>query len=139
MQSITAFFHLIPPMTLIPDQRYQPPFSSESVSTHQTHPKTPDQTHQNPIFCRFVKHVGQRSLRGSPWESANGGDASGDCWSRIGEQRGEEAADAVEALLVFPVAALDLAVVSGRVRADEFVTYAQGSGGGFKERMGIAR
>ena len=35
----------------------------------------------------------------------------------------------VEALLVFPVAAFYFAVVSGRIRADPFVPYAQVKGG----------
>ena len=43
----------------------------------------------------------------------------------------------VEALLILPVAALDLAVVPGRVGSDELVGYAQGGGGGFKERLGF--
>jgi hypothetical protein len=52
---------------------------------------------------------------------------------------GVEAVGAVEALLVLPVAALDLAVVPGRVGSDQLVAYAQGSGGGLKERPGFAR
>ena len=77
-------------------------------------------------------------LRGHPlWipPAVFGHEASGVVY-KVGE--GVEAVGAVEALLVFPVAALDFAVVSGRVGADQFVAYAQGSGGGFKERVGFA-
>ena len=40
-----------------------------------------------------------------------------------------EAMGTVEALLVFPVAAFCFAVVSGRIRADQFVPYAKVKGG----------
>ena len=76
-------------------------------------------------------------MEGTHREIVGAGLVSSELLTKVGE--GEEAADAVEALLVLPVATLDLAVMPGRVRADEFVTYVQGSGGGFKERMGIAR
>ena len=43
----------------------------------------------------------------------------------------------VKAFLVLPVAALHLAVVAGRVGADEFVPYAQFRSSGFKESWQI--
>ena len=47
--------------------------------------------------------------------------------TKVGERI--EAMGIVEALLVFPVTAFYFAVVSGRIRADQFVPYAQVEGG----------
>ena len=47
--------------------------------------------------------------------------------TKVGER--VEAMGIVEAFLVFPVAAFCFAVVSGRIRADPFVPYAQVKGG----------
>ena len=47
--------------------------------------------------------------------------------TKVGER--VEAMGIVEALLVFPVTAFYFAVVSGRIRADQFVPYAQVEGG----------
>ena len=51
--------------------------------------------------------------------------------SKVGER--EETVGIIEALLVFPMAALDLTIVSGRVRTNELVTDVEADGGGFKE------
>jgi len=80
-------------------------------------------------------------LGGTPAERAHreivgAGLVSSELLTKVGE--GIEAVDAVETLLVLSVAALDLAVVPGRVGSDQLVAYAQGRGGGFKERLGFA-
>ena len=61
---------------------------------------------------------------------------SSELLTKVGE--GVEAVGAVETLLVLSMTAFDLAVVPGRVGADQFVAYAPGGGGGFKERLGFA-
>lgn len=80
--------------------------------------------------------LGRAPAEGTHREIVGSDLVSSELLTKVGE--GVEAVGAVEALLVFPVAALDFAVVSGRVGADQFVAYAQGSGGGFKERVGFA-
>ena len=45
----------------------------------------------------------------------------------------EERADRIKAFLAFPVAAFDLAIMSGRVRTDQLVLDAQLSGGFLKK------
>lgn len=57
----------------------------------------------------------------------------GELPTKVGER--VEAVGIVEPLLVFPVAAFDLAVMAGRVGADQLVADAQACGGGFKERQ----
>ena len=49
----------------------------------------------------------------------------------------EEGMTGIEAFLVFSVTAFHLAVVAGRVGADEFVPYAQFRSSGFKESWQI--
>ena len=53
--------------------------------------------------------------------------------TKVGER--EEAVGIVEALLIFSVTAFDLAVVAGRVGANQLVADAQAGGGGLKERQ----
>ena len=50
----------------------------------------------------------------------------------------EERADRIKAFLVFPVAALYLAIMSGRVRTDELMPDAQLSGGFLKKGWDVS-
>ena len=73
--------------------------------------------------------------RGEPTEGPHGdivgaGLVGSELPAKVGER--EEAVGIIEALLVFPVAAFDLAVVSGSVGANQLVTDAEIGSGGFK-------
>ena len=56
--------------------------------------------------------------------------------TKVGER--VEAVCVVEPFLIFSVAALDLAVVAGRIRANQFVTDVQVGGSGLEERLAAA-
>ena len=56
--------------------------------------------------------------------------------TKVGERK--ERMAAVETFLVFAVASFDLAIVSGRIGANELVLNAQSEGGCFKKRRNVA-
>jgi hypothetical protein len=80
--------------------------------------------------------LGRAPMERTHREIIGTGLVSSELLTKVGE--GVKVVGVVEAFLIFPVAALDLAVVPGCIGPNQLMAYAQSSGGGFKERLGFA-
>ena len=89
--------------------------------------------------------TGGTSSQGTQKEKASGEGASASCWSGGYEQRAvvkvsqrEERAKRMKAFLVFPIAVLYLAIMSGCVRTDQLMLDTQLGSGFLKKDLDIS-